>query len=241
MLLDFNRLGALRIVLSAIDGLLALGKEEDTANMGFLLSQVAGAQVMGGGSAKLRAHYSVTPLEALRERLPDAELRHERGCDIDRTAPELRADWRIEVEGSGETFDRDSGLLLFDAAIGAETSRFSARASYTPAETGAHTFTLRQSGRARLSVAGTVVLDGFEDPPPRGEAMIGLVSDEIAAEVPLTAGEPVELVVEGTGEGAFATLHGIAALNNRRLLRAEDLDARGDEAVEQMATRSVGG
>ncbi len=37
-----------RNVLSAIDGLLALGKEEDEADMGFLLSQVAGAQVVGG-------------------------------------------------------------------------------------------------------------------------------------------------------------------------------------------------
>src|SRR5471032_2715471 len=37
-----------RNVLSAIDGLLTLGKNEDTADMGFLLSQVAGAQVMGG-------------------------------------------------------------------------------------------------------------------------------------------------------------------------------------------------
>ena len=40
---------------------------------------------------------------------------------------------------------------------------------------------------------------------------------------------------------AFATLHGIAALINRGLLRAEDLEALVDEAVEQMATRSVGG
>jgi beta-glucosidase len=166
------------------------------------------AQVMGGGSAKLRAHYSVTPLEALRERLGGVELRYERGCDIDRTAPELRAAWRIEVAGSGEVFERDSGLLLFDAAIGAETSRFTARATFTPAETGAHTFTLRQGGRARLSVAGAVVLDGFEDPPPRGEAMIGLVSEEIAAEVALTAGEPVDVVVEGTGEGAPGTILG---------------------------------
>ena len=37
-----------RNVLSAIDGLLALGKDEDEADMGFLLSQVAGAQVVGG-------------------------------------------------------------------------------------------------------------------------------------------------------------------------------------------------
>ena len=37
-----------RNVLSAIDALLAMGKEEDPADMGYLLSQVAGAQVMGG-------------------------------------------------------------------------------------------------------------------------------------------------------------------------------------------------
>jgi hypothetical protein len=38
-----------RNVLSSIDGLLAMGREEDdNAEMGFLLSQVAGAQVMGG-------------------------------------------------------------------------------------------------------------------------------------------------------------------------------------------------
>ncbi|HKG63153.1 MAG TPA: glycoside hydrolase family 3 C-terminal domain-containing protein [Solirubrobacteraceae bacterium] len=209
--------GVLPLVAGSLRSVAVLGPNADRA------------QVMGGGSAKLRAHYSVTPLEALRERLPDAELRHERGCDIDRTAPELRADWRIDVEGSGETFERDSGLLLFDAAIGAETSRFTARASFTPAETGAHTFTLRQSGRARLSVAGAVVLDGFEDPPPRGEAMIGLVSEEIAAEVPLTAGEPVELVVEGTGEGAFATLHG--AVIGMRPPVADDLVARAAAAA----------
>ena len=46
---------------------------------------------------------------------------------------------------------------------------------------------------------------------------------------------------ELTGMVAFATLHGLAALINRGLLRAEDLDALVDEAVEQMAARSVGG
>ena len=87
-------------------------------------------------------------------------------------------------------------------------SRYTARAEFTAAETGTHTLTLRQAGRARLRVGGEVVLDGFDDPPPRGEAMIGLVSEEISAQVELTAGEPVELVVEGTGEGAPGTLHG---------------------------------
>ncbi len=166
------------------------------------------AQVMGGGSAKLRAHYSVTPLEALRARFPGAEVRHERGCDIDRTAPELRAAWRIEIEGADDV-ERDSGLLLFDTVPGAAAElRYTARARFEPAETGEHTFALRQAGRARVLVGGELVLDGFEDPPPRGETMIGLVSEEISATVPLTAGEPVEVVVEGTGEAAYGTLVG---------------------------------
>ena len=167
------------------------------------------AQIMGGGSAKLRAHYSVTPLEALRERLPDAEIRFERGCDIDRTAPELRAAWRVEFEGSGEAAERDTGLLLFDTVPGAaEALRYTARATLSPAETGTYTIALRQAGRARVRVGGEVVLDGFADPPPRGETMIGLVSEEITAELPLTAGEPVEIAVEGTGEGAYGTILG---------------------------------
>ena len=170
------------------------------------------AQIMGGGSAKLRPHYRVTPLEALRERLATASRScFERGCDIDRSAPELRADWRIEFEGSDHVAERDSGLLLFDALpepLDVATARYTARATFTPAETGVHTLALRQAGRARVLVDGEEVLDGFTDPPPRGEAMIGLVSDEISAEVSLTAGAPVEIVVEGTGEGAPATLRG---------------------------------
>ena len=70
------------------------------------------AQIMGGGSAKLRAHYTVTPLEALREALPDAELRHERGCDIDRTAPELRRGLAGRVRGRprGRTRQRPAAV-----------------------------------------------------------------------------------------------------------------------------------
>ena len=166
------------------------------------------AQVMGGGSAKLRPHYTVTPLEALREHLPGVEIRHERGCDIDRTAPELRAPWRIEFDGSEPAAERDTGLLLFDAVAGDERIRYVARAAVHPVESGPHTFALRQAGRARLLVDGEAVLDGFTDPPPRGETMIGLVSEEISAEVPLTAGEPVERRRRGHRRGRPGTLRG---------------------------------
>ncbi|WP_295993115.1 hypothetical protein [Rugamonas sp.] len=45
-----------RNVLSAIDGLLALGQTEDQAEMGFLLSQVAGGQAIGGVSVEQLQH-----------------------------------------------------------------------------------------------------------------------------------------------------------------------------------------
>lgn len=45
-----------RNVLSAIDGLLGLGQSEDEAEMGFLLSQVAGAQAVGGVTVEQLQH-----------------------------------------------------------------------------------------------------------------------------------------------------------------------------------------
>ena len=77
------------------------------------------AQIMGGGSAKLRAHYPVTPLEALREALADGvELRHERGCDIDRTAPELRAAVAGRVRGLPTTSaERDSRAAVCSTPV----------------------------------------------------------------------------------------------------------------------------
>ena len=114
------------------------------------------------------------------------------------TAPRLAERGLADrVRGRRRVAGRDSGLLLFDAPTDGAIGPVTARAQLTPGETGPHTFTLRQGGRARLRVGGEVVLDGFEDPPPRGEAMIGLVSEEISAEVPLTAGEPVELWPRG--------------------------------------------
>lgn len=55
------------------------------------------AKVMGGGSAKVRAYRATSPLDALRARLPGAEVLWERGCDIDRTCGALS---RPLVQGS---------------------------------------------------------------------------------------------------------------------------------------------
>ena len=60
-----------RNVLSALDTLLALGKEDDEAEMGFLLSQVAGAQAVGGVTVEQLKHL-LGRLNELTEEFRDA-------------------------------------------------------------------------------------------------------------------------------------------------------------------------
>jgi beta-glucosidase len=178
------------------------------------------AQIMGGGSAFLRAHRRVTPLEALRARLGDAvAVRHERGCAIDRTAPVLQSPFAIELHAgpdlAGEPVAharRDDGLLLFfeEPAPGLSPADFSfrARATVTPSESGTHALAIAQAGRARVLVDGAEVVEGFTDPPPRGPLLIGMASEEIAGTVELKAGREVEVVVEYACTGAPSALRG---------------------------------
>ncbi|MEA2312173.1 MAG: beta-glucosidase [Solirubrobacteraceae bacterium] len=211
------------------------------------------AQVMGGGSARLRAHYTVTPLEAIRAALGDAvAVVHERGCDTDRTVPPLRAPFTLELHrGTGlagepeATAERDDGLLVYpDGAPGGfepDGFSFRARATFTPEETGAHTFTLAQAGPARLYVGGALVLDGAAAAPDRGELLIGQVSEEIAAEVELGAGAPTDVVLEYDGGSGFSVLRG-AKVGHREpvpddlLERAVDAARGADTAIVVVGT-----
>ncbi|MGE4651774.1 MAG: glycoside hydrolase family 3 C-terminal domain-containing protein [Myxococcota bacterium] len=183
------------------------------------------AQIMGGGSAALRPHYRVTPIEALRDKLgPDVEIVHERGCWTEKTTPAIDAK---QIEGpSGEegllvewfaTLDRSgpaiatrvgsSSELVYleppDEALERGAFSFRARGSYTPVESGLHTFTLMQAGRARLLVDGECVLDGVIDPPPPGHDFFAMISREIEAPLLLEAGRAVELEVQYSAESAF--------------------------------------
>ncbi|MDB5839779.1 MAG: hypothetical protein JWQ23_1731 [Herminiimonas sp.] len=62
---------AARNVLSAIDSLLLLGQDDDEAEMGFLLSQVAGSQAIGGVSVE-QLHHLLGRLIDLTEEFGDA-------------------------------------------------------------------------------------------------------------------------------------------------------------------------
>ena len=188
------------------------------------------AQIMGGGSASLSVHYRTTPLDALRARLgDDVAVAFERGCDTDRTVQPLAGNTIVGADGSpgldveffgdpelgGDVLHRgriaeSRVLLLGQAHADVPAENFSLRATgrFTPAETGTHTFTLIQAGRARLLVDDVAVLDGMAEPPGRGTDFFGLGSEEVAADVELTAGRPVDITIEYSSAHS-AVVHGV--------------------------------
>ena len=205
------------MVLLANDGLLPLDRSALTT-VAVIGPNADRAQIMGGGSASLRPHYLVTPLEALRAALGDGvRVVHERGCDNRRSTPALGGR-STEAPSGGVGFDLE---YFPDADLGGDVvhrartpvlelfaleppapelprSGWSLRAvtRFTPTESGTHVFTLIQAGRARLTVGDRVVIDGYADPPPTGDAFYGMGSVEVEAPVELLAGAAVDVMVE---------------------------------------------
>lgn len=198
-------------VLLENDGVLPLPPDATIALVG---PHALTAHVMGGGSAQLRPHQ----VRTLAEELPARGLRVtvEQGCLLDGEARALAVPFTTtfrDADGNevGETLERDGRLLWFTEPVeGLDPDRFSftAKGSLTPAQTGTHRFTLTQAGRARVRVAGQVVLDGVTTPPPPGPGLFGLGSQPLAAEVDLVAGQRVDVEVEYSSEASFL-LHGV--------------------------------
>ncbi len=176
------------------------------------------AKIMGGGSATVRAYHETTPLDALRERLPNHQIRYAVGADIDRTVtpitrPMLTGMARIEYR-NGWAFDgvpdvvveeTKTSVLAFGApAEGINSDHWSARITATiVAEVdGPHRFTLTESGRAILFVDGKVVVDATATDIARGDSFFGFGSTELSEVIDLVAGRPTELRIDYTNVGA---------------------------------------
>nr|WP_079152382.1 glycoside hydrolase family 3 C-terminal domain-containing protein [Streptomyces sp. RTd22] len=169
------------------------------------------ARVLGGGSALVFPDHVVSPLDGLRAALPaDVPLAYAVGADpTDELAPAgpgfaLRAVVRAEdgrVLGESRL---PSGQVQWlgdfpDGVAYEELHSVEVTGTFTPRESGAHSFGTRGLGGFRLTVGGEVLFDGhqtmdetddpfeafFGSPVPRGQAG-------------LTAGEPVEVSLIST-------------------------------------------
>ncbi|WCO66824.1 glycoside hydrolase family 3 C-terminal domain-containing protein [Iamia majanohamensis] len=204
------------------------------------------AVIMGGGSSHVAPAHLTTPLAALRAHLgPDVEVTHEPGVDITKAAVAVPGPVEAELSTGGEVVRTETWptaqLVSFGPPDGLPADfEVLARTTYTPARTGPHTFTLVQAGRARVTVAGQVVVDGMAEPLPRGRSFMGFGSKEGSGTVDLVAGEPVEVVAEYTSEGAdgvFGLRVGVrASLPDDALDRAVAAAAGAEVAVVVVGT-----
>ncbi len=163
------------------------------------------AQITGGGSAQVNAHYAVTPFEGIVARVGDhVRVGYEQGCTNYRLLPLLDAGLLLAgTQGSERGFSVEetqstADLMWFGQLPDqVDPQQFSARMSgrFTPQETGPYTFGLVSAGLSRLSIDGREVIENWTQQTPGGE-YFGFGSTEVQAVVPLGAGHEYLLTLE---------------------------------------------
>lgn len=180
------------------------------------------AVIMGGGSARVNAHYIVTPFEAITNLLgDDVEIGYELGCTNHKDLPLIDASALSSANGQGLTADFYNSLDLSgdslhqkqvsfteqiwvgNVAPGIDGKHFSTRLSgqFTSKESGVHTFGLLSAGKSRLFINGDEVIDNWSHQEP-GDSFFGTGSKEKQATVTLEAGKAVDIVIEFSSDGA---------------------------------------
>ncbi len=208
--------------------------------------------VVGGGSANVVTARLLTPLESLSALLGDqTKVVSARGCE-DALSPSLIGEQVLEVpdgfdaefygnkEFAGESVRRDRletlRLAIYksmtDQLLGDEWSA-RVRGTLLSQEDGAFQLALAQSGRARVIIDGVIVLDGFTNPPPSGGIdFFGMVSQDLVAEIKVSRGVPIDILVE------YASIDVMVA-GFRVGFRTVDSDALLERAIDVAAGADV--
>lgn len=235
--------GAEGVVLLKNDGVLPLRPEQTLAVIG---PNAKVAQIMGGGSAQVNAHYRVTPFEGIAAQAASAPA-YEPGCTNYRQLPLLQCELAIEYFNSPDlsgpviaSAQRSEAELMWfgEVAPGVDARTFSARmtATYTPESSGEHLLSLVSAGVSRLFVDEQLVIDNW-DAWQAGDSFFGAGSQEVITSLDLQAERPYTLVAEyatrPSGGLAISALRiGLTRpLGDNAIERAVALAAASDVAV----------
>ncbi len=200
-----RRAGAAGSVLLQNDGILPMSADEGT--IAVIGPNAKTAQIMGGGSAQLNPHYSVSPWAALHDRLGDDRVSYALGSTNHRWEPIIPQEIDIQffdnsdLSGEAAHAEKMPGSIAFwfppFAGGKVDPQRFSARMTFdfTPDADGVHRFGMHNTGLARLTVDGALVVDGWSN-WAKGRTFFEEGNDEITGDIALKAGVPVKVVVE---------------------------------------------
>lgn len=212
-----RRAGAEAAVLLRNNGALPLKPESRIAVIG---PNAKRAQIMGGGSAQLNAHYRVSPWEGLVAQLGEDQLTYAVGCGNDRFEPLLRGTLTVEYFDNEKlsgapvhigTQEDAQAFWIGNVAEGkVDPLHFSARirATYTPEKSGTHRVGIYSAGFTKVFVDGKLVADAWTN-WTKGRTFFEEGCDEVVGTIDLEAGRSYDVTIEFATKD-FATL-GLAA------------------------------
>ena len=212
-----RRAGAEAAVLLKNNGVLPLKGDGRIAVIGPNARQ---AQIMGGGSAQLNAHYRISPWQGLVSALGEDRLSYAAGCTNHRFEPVLRGQFKVEYFANeklgGEPVhvtaqDEAQAFWIGHVAEGkVDPLHFSARltGSYTPEASGTHRVGIYSAGFAKVFVDGKLIADAATH-WTKGRTFFEEGCAGVVGTVALEAGRAHEVVIDFATKD-FATL-GLAA------------------------------
>jgi beta-glucosidase len=198
-----RRAGAEAAVLLKNNGVLPLAATGKIAVIG---PNAKTAQIMGGGSAQLNAHYRVSPWDGLVAALGEERLVFARGCTNHRFEPVIRGRFDVEffdnreLAGEPVTETHDDAQAFWAGRIAdgrIDAGNFSARlrGSYTAEATGTHRVGIYSAGLSRIYVDGKLVADAWSK-WEKGHTFFEQGCDEVVGTVDLEAGRSYEITIE---------------------------------------------
>lgn len=200
-----RRAGAEGMVLLKNDGVLPL--EPMPGRIAVIGPNAKTAQIMGGGSAQLNAHYRVSPWQGLVSAIGRERLVYAPGATNRRFEPLLEGTFAVEYfassDLSGEPVhhatqeNAEAFWIGFVAEGKVDPLNFSARltGSFTPEDSGLHQVGLYSAGLARLYVDGKLVADSWTGWTP-GRTFFEEGNDEVVGKIQLEAGRRYDIVIE---------------------------------------------
>jgi beta-glucosidase len=216
------------------------------------------ARVLGGGSATVFPAHVVSPLDGLTAALPEGSLTYAVGADpntelavADRgfTLRAVCRDADGEVIGTGSAPSGQLQWMGSDLPEGVTHDRLRTvelTGTFTPRESGPHTFGIKGLGAFTLTVDGTTYYDDVQRPAKEDPFLSFFGAPEPRAEVELTAGQTVDVSLthvvelpEGAGMKVitFALAHAEPRRDPDELIAEAARAAReADTAVVVVAT-----
>ncbi|WP_406329626.1 beta-glucosidase [Streptomyces sp. NBC_00203] len=212
------------------------------------------ARVLGGGSATVFPSRIVSPLDGLTAALPEGSLTYSVGADpteelaVADKGFELRAvcrDANGEIIGSGSAPNGQIQWMGDDLPEGVTHDTLHTvelTGTFTPRDSGPHTFGIKGLGAFTLTVDGTTYFDDAQrtDKDDPFEAFFGAPVPRAQAE--LTAGEPVEVSlthVVTLPEGIPMKVVGFSLAHQEPQRDADELIAEAVEAARAADTAVV--